>query len=415
MNTIKFKNFYVRSSLFTILSLTTAVFSYILYPILVRVLNPVEFGDFAVVIAILNQILAVLVAINVISIYLVKTYGEQEARDRAQIIQKALIWFFVALSLVVLLLSPFLNQLFKIEDFGLFVVMTTILLTTLPLVVWTGYLQGHKELVRIGVSSVVGAFSKLVFAVILAIFFGPIGALAGVLLGSIVSIIAIGKYPGVKLPNLSSIFKKGNKDELKFLSNIRLYMIEAVFIVGALGLLQNYDITLAKALFGPSVAGIYSGVSILSNSLYYLAFILVWIVLPEIKIGDNKVNRRVLGTAYKLIGALAVFVVTVELVFKDSLTSLLLGHGFADQGNLLIFATLYQLTLVSIVLYAFYLLVCRKNRGVLLVGLVFAFCMSMPVLLGKTPMLMIQTLWLSLVASVVVYFILLRTYYFIKK
>ena|SRR3990167_6314646 len=415
MNTIKFKNFYVRSSLFTILSLTTAVFSYILYPILVRVLNPVEFGDFAVVIAILNQILAVLVAINVISIYLVKTYGEQEARDRAQIIQKALIWFFVALILVVLILSPFLNQLFKIEDIGLFMVMTIILFTTLPLVVWTGYLQGHKELVRIGISSVVGSFSKLVFAVILAIFFGPIGALAGVLLSSIVSIIAVGSYPGVKLPNLSSIFKKGSKDELKFLSTIRLYMIEAVFIVGTLGLLQNYDITLAKALFGPSVAGIYSGVSILSNGLYYLAFILVWIVLPEIKIRDNKVNRRVLGTAYKLIGALAVFVISVELIFKDSLTSLLLGHGFADQGNLLIFATLYQLTLVSIVLYAFYLLVCRKNRGVLLVGLVFAFCMSLPILFGKTPMLMIQTLWLSLVASVVVYFILLRTYYFIKK
>ena len=415
MNTIKFKNFYVRSSLFTILSLTTAVFSYILYPILVRVLNPVEFGDFAVVIAILNQILAVLVAINVISIYLVKTYGEQEARDRAQIIQKALIWFFVALILVVLILSPFLNQLFKIEDIGLFMVMTIILFTTLPLVVWTGYLQGHKELVRIGISSVVGSFSKLVFAVILAIFFGPIGALAGVLLSSIVSIIAVGSYPGVKLPNLSSIFKKGSKDELKFLSTIRLYMIEAVFIVGTLGLLQNYDITLAKTLFGPSVAGIYSGVSILSNGLYYLAFILVWIVLPEIKIRDNKVNRRVLGTAYKLIGALAVFVISVELIFKDSLTSLLLGHGFADQGNLLIFATLYQLTLVSIVLYAFYLLVCRKNRGVLLVGLVFAFCMSLPILFGKTPMLMIQTLWLSLVASVVVYFILLRTYYFIKK
>ena len=167
--------------------------------------------------------------------------------------------------------------------------------------------------------------------------------------------------------------------------------------------------------FGNSVDGIYSGVSILSNGLYYLAFILVWIVLPEIKIRDNKVNRRVLGTAYKLIGALAVFVISVELIFKDSLTSLLLGHGFADQGNLLIFATLYQLTLVSIVLYAFYLLVCRKNRGVLLVGLVFAFCMSLPILFGKTPMLMIQTLWLSLVASVVVYFILLRTYYFIKK
>jgi len=62
------KSFYLKSSLFTILSLLAAVCSYAVYPILVHVLSPSDFGDFAVASATLNQVLAVLLAINIISI-----------------------------------------------------------------------------------------------------------------------------------------------------------------------------------------------------------------------------------------------------------------------------------------------------------------------------------------------------------
>lgn len=408
------KSFYLKSSLFTILSLLAAVCSYAVYPILVHVLSPSDFGDFAVASATLNQVLAVLLAINIISIHLVKKYGEDEARQHAQVIQKALLWFFIAVCGIVLLLSPFLQTLFKIQNVLLFIPLVAVLLINLPLIVWNGYLQGHKELIRIGVASFGSSLGKLIFAASMGIVAGSMGALFGVLVGALVGVLAIQMYPGVKLPSIKTAFKRTSREELRFLSQLKFYVIQAVFVVGALGILQNYDISLAKALFAPDLAGIYSGISVLSNALYYLAFILVWIILPEISIKEPHINRRVLGTAYKLFGLLTVAAVVGELVLGDFLLPIILGQNFADKTTWLLFATLYQLTLVAIALYAFYLLICHKSRAVLLVGLVFGACITFPVHFAATPLAMVQALWLSTVSATILYAVVISIYGFIR-
>lgn len=94
MRRLTLDNFYFRSSLYTVLALGASVLNYLLYPALTRVLNPQEFGDFATIMAISGQVLAILVSFNLMSIYLVKKYPEEEAREKVQIIQKILIWLF---------------------------------------------------------------------------------------------------------------------------------------------------------------------------------------------------------------------------------------------------------------------------------------------------------------------------------
>jgi O-antigen/teichoic acid export membrane protein len=408
------KSFYLRSGLFTLLSLLSAVSSYTLYPILVHILSPSDFGNFAVASATLNQVLAILLAINIISIHLVKKYGEAEARQHAQVIQKALLWLFMAMCLIMLALSPFLKILFKIDNISLFIPLSIVLVVNLPLVVWNGYLQGHKELVRIGVFSFGSSLAKLLFASILGIVAGSIGALFGILAGALIGILILQLYPGVKLPSIQTAFKRTSRDELRFLSQIKFYVIQAVFIVGALGILQNYDISLAKALFEPNVAGTYSGISILSNALYYLAFILVWIVLPEINIRDPKINRRILGTTYKLFGLLAIIAIIGELLLGDLILPMILGSDFAHKTDWLLFATLYQLTLVAVTLYAFYLLICHQARAVMLVACVLGLCLAVPVHFASSPLTMIQSLWLSTVAGVVLYNLIMATGKFIR-
>src|SRR3990167_2790100 len=107
----KSQNFYVRSLLFVTLSLTGAFISYVLYPILARIFNLREFGDYVTIVGLSNQVLGILLAFSVISIALVKQYGETEASNKAQVIQKVLLWLFLGLSAVVLIFSPFLQHL----------------------------------------------------------------------------------------------------------------------------------------------------------------------------------------------------------------------------------------------------------------------------------------------------------------
>lgn len=408
MTNSKFSNFYVRSGLFGLLSIIGAVFSYALYPVLTHILTTKQFGDFAVVVALSNQLLGILLAFNVISIYLVKSQSEEKALSHAQIIQKRLIQLFLVATALLLLASPYLNSLLKIHNTSYFLVLGLILLAAVPGVIWTGYLQGNKELVRVGIFNLSASLGKLIFATVLALALGAVGGLLGMLFGALAGLVIIYFVPGVKLPKISSIFKKSDPEEIMFIRGLKKYIIECLIVVGALGFLQNYDITLAKALFDPSSAGVYSGISVLSNALYYLCFLLIWIVMPEIKIGDSVTNRRVLGTAYKLLAALTIGAVGFEIILKGQITKLLLGNNFSGQGELLIFATLYQLTLVSIALYAFYLLVTRQRRAGLLAVCCFPITLVVPAVLASTPLEMIQLLWLSLVAGVVIYWALLN-------
>lgn len=407
-------NFYVRSGLFTILSLGSAIASYALYPILVRFLSHESFGDFAVTSALLNQTLAILLAINIISIHLVKKYGEDEARQHTQVIQKVLMWVFMTICTLILIFSPFLQSLFKIENPLLFVPLIVILLASIPTIVWNGYLQGNKELVRIGISSFGSALAKLLFASALGLLAGSVGAVFGILVGTLAGIAILQLYPGVKLPSIRSAFEKTSRSEVRFLNNIKLYVAQAVFVVGALGVLQGYDISLAKVLFAPDVAGQYGGISVLGAAFYYLGFILIWIILPEIKIYDPAVNRRVLRTAYGLFSVILAVAILGELLLGDALLPVLLGESFQGKTDLLIFATLYQLTLVALSLYSFFLLICRRNRVIILVALVLLSCLIIPPLLATTPLDMIKYLWLSMISAILVYLLMAVTYRFIS-
>jgi len=97
----------------------------------------------------------------------------------------------------------------------------------------------------------------------------------------------------------------------------------------------------------------------------------------------KKHNHRLLKTSLKFLSSIAVISITSEFILKNILTKLLLGDRFSDQGNILIFATLYQITLASIVLYAFYLLIIRSRRSLILALSVMVSCMVLSFILRK--------------------------------
>ena len=290
-----------------------------------------------------------------------------------------------------------------IKSISSFIVLSLVLVSAVPVAIWTGYLQGHKELVRVGLFNVSASLAKLVSAASLALLFGATGAVGGLFGGVVAGLIVLAIYPGVKLPNIKTIFSKTRKEELTYVLSLKSYIFECLVVVGLLTFLQNYDITLAKILFKPEDAGVYSGISILSNAFYYVAFLLIWVILPEIQINNKVLNRRVLGTGYKLLGLITVGAITGELILKNKIAQILLGDGFASQGNILIFATLYQLTLVALTLYGFYLLVNRKRRALLLALLVSSVSIVLPFTMARSPIQMIQLLWGSLIIGFVLY------------
>jgi len=278
------------------------------------------------------------------------------------------------------------------------------LLTSVPFVIWTGYLQGHDQLLKVGVSSVAGALAKLVLALLFASLWGVSGALWGVLAGGALAVVVVRLIAGMQLPSLRSSLSPLSKTQGTFLGGVLGYILASVIVVGALGVLQNIDIVYAKALFSPSEAGVYSGISVLSNALYFLSFVLVWIVLSSLKIENPRHNRRLLRTAYSLLGAMAAVAVLGEFLLRGILSSFLLGGAFGGQGNVLLIASLYQVALVGATLYAYYLQVLRRRRALLLAGCVFLPTVAAPVLFPPSDTLtLITTLLLALLLGWTLY------------
>jgi O-antigen/teichoic acid export membrane protein len=405
---VKLNDFYMRSGLFGLLSLGGAFFNYALYPVLVRILDTQQFGDFAAITAISNQILGILFAFNIISIYLVKGMEEGTAKHHAQNIQRLLIWFFLTLTAAILIFSPFLKTVLRVEEISSFFLLSALLVIAVPGNIWNGYLQGHKELVRIGISALAASIGKFVFSTLLAALFGVLGGIWGIIGGAILGLLVLHFLQGVTLPTLRSFFHKTSRADREFLLALKSYVLICIFVVGTLSFLQNFDIILAKALFDRETAGIYSGVSVLSNALYFMSFLLIWIILPEIQLNNHANNKRILATGYKLLVGGGLAVLTVEIIGKDYIAKLLLGPEFSNQGMLLVVASLYQLTLVGIALYAFYLLVCKKARAGLLACLALVCSIILPNLFGNSPLSMVTSLWLGLLAALLFYFALIK-------
>jgi O-antigen/teichoic acid export membrane protein len=396
-------NFYFRSGLFFILSSIGAVLNYALYIFLAHILNVRDFGDFAVIMALSNQILGILLSINLTSIYLVKAEGSEKAKHKLQIVQKMLIWAFLIIILLLGFVWPILINWLKIKDSVTLLLLAAMLLCSIPSIIWTGFLQGHKKLFEVGVFNFSSSSFKFIFALIFGYVGGVVGSLSGVLLGLMLGLTTLKIIARTNLPAIRTIFSRLTSDERLVVKDLRSYIIGSTIIVGLLSILQNIDITYAKVLFSPDVAGVYSGISILSNSIYYVALMLIWIVLPEISIENSTHNYRLLKTSYKLLSVLALGVVLVEYIFKNGLTSLLLGDKFSGQGSILIYASLYQILLVGVTLYAYYLLVLRDIKALILCLCIVLPSATLPWILGHNTLAMVRALVYSILLGIVMY------------
>lgn len=401
----KLSNFYVRSAIFTALSAVAAVLNYALYPVMGRVLQTNDFGNFTALSALSNQVLGILLAFNVTSIYLVKTFPEKEARQYAEGLQRTLIWLFLIASLLLLVASPLIGDRLKIWEPISFLVVTGILLAAVPGVIWTGYLQGHKELIKVGLYSFSASIAKLLFAFSLGAFAGVTGGLLGILLGTITGLLLLKIFSGRQLPSLTSLFKRLSHTQKSFLINSKLYILTSLLVVGSLSFLQNIDITFAKYLFNPDVAGVYAGISIISNALYYGFFLFIWILLPEIDPRKMMHNRRLLMTAYRLIGILGLAAIAIIYILHKQIIGTLLGSVFYPYEGLLLYAALYQIGLISLTLYAYYLLVLRSRRAIILAISILVPCLVLPFFTADNPRSLIKTLDLGLVVGFGFYYV----------
>ncbi len=149
---------------------------------------------------IIIQLSSILLAFNVVSIYLVAR-EKDTAVAKLESIQRVLVRLSAAVAIGIVVLLPFLRNLLQIEGYLPLLGLSLLLITVIPTIIWTGYLLGHKELPLIGIYNIVNALAKVVGAVTLAkLGLGAGGAVFGLLIGYVVSLVLLKKLSKHRLP-----------------------------------------------------------------------------------------------------------------------------------------------------------------------------------------------------------------------
>jgi O-antigen/teichoic acid export membrane protein len=319
-----------NNAIYWFASLSVAFVNYLYYPVLGRLMKPVDFGETQTVISIFTQAAIFFQVLSLLGIGIISKYQDEVQRNK---ITNELSRFALLLSLIVLVcmivFSAQLKGFFHFTSVYPFMVLACSLLVSVPLSFANSYLQGHSSFWKLSIGSFLGALSKLLFAVVLVILgFKVIGAVGGLVLAQILVLVyALKMGKGIRnfvssnlhlhRPQLSLI-----KPELPFAG-----MVFATSLTT--NLMLSFDILVVKHYFPPREAGFYTGISIISNIIFYVTGSISGVLIPSIKLSNTaQENSRLLRRSLLLLFPIGGVVTLVFILVPSLIVDILLGHRY---------------------------------------------------------------------------------------
>lgn len=374
--TIVLDSFYRKGIIFTALSLLAAGVNYLLYPIISHVLEVGVFGEFTALLAIATQVGGILLAFNVISIYLVSQYGDKKSKEYLASIQKSIIIFFLIITLLCIFIFPVIGGILKISSITDMLILLFIILSFIPASIWSGYFQGNGELIKVGLFSLFASISKLLLSILGAYTLGLTGALLGVLLGTGLGLILFWFLPGGKPPVSKSFII--SKVDTKLIRKFYLLILRSIFAMALLSIIQIFDLLSIRALFSPTEAGQYAGLSTLSRIIYYAGFIIVWVLLPEFAKANNNQKNRLIIKSYSLYLTMTIIAGSLTYFIGENTVAYIMGSKYIINNELVTWSVLFQSAVLFVTFQTFVLMVLnRKVLIKLFTGLLGLFACSL--------------------------------------
>ena len=360
-------NFLKNSIIFFCGTMVVSVFNYLYHPILGRMMSVEEFGEVQTLISLFMQ-LGIIIGIFRIIVVNIVSNQEGEAifakqklfngtKEIILILERIALYFALAMSAIVIILSPWLKSFFHFNSFYPFISLAIILIISVPITFREAILQGMHNFKALSLNGIIVSSGRLVFAILLVyIGWSSFGAISAIIIAQSIALL----YLASKTKHLLD-FKKQKikidgriKKELKYGLLILASTLSVTFLYTA-------DIIIIKHYFPNDTAGIYSGMAVIARIIFFITGSVVGVLLPSIKIKDgNGENNKILRKAIILIMILGGTVLIAFSLFPEFAINLLIGDRYLDYAHLLPRMGLI-LFLVSIInLLSNYLLALRN-------------------------------------------------------
>jgi O-antigen/teichoic acid export membrane protein len=310
-----------------ILSMTMVAVSaanYGLNVILVRLLEPAQFGDVALAITIVLTAGVVAATLQMVASRSVAADPSSASAVRRVLLRAAA----VAGSAAFVLLGAgawVLSDLLRTSSPWIFVIIAAGLPVYFVQAVHRGILQGRLRFVRVAASYAAEAVVRLVIAVVLVVAgLGAIGAAVGILL----SFLASAAVAWTRRPAASGTIGG---------AALGMTVVSASMMLLAQTLVNNVDVVTAKAVFAPSVAGAYAAAAVMCRALYFLAWTIIQVSVPLLASATTtRQRRRIVLPATGLIALLGAGGGIVAATVGEPIVRIVFGSAYDAAAPLLL-------------------------------------------------------------------------------
>lgn len=326
-----------NNAIFWMASLGVAFLNYLYYPILGHLMRPAYFGETQTIISIFTQAAIFFQVLGLVGIGIIAKYKSEADRNQItnELSRLALI-FSIVLLLLTLIFIEQLKSFFHFTSISPFLALAVALLISVPLAFANSYLQGHKKFWTLSMGNMIGAVSKILFAVLFVLAglkaFGAIGGLVCAQILALIYALKMGK--GIRHFIVANLhFKKPNieliRPELPFVGLVFLTALTT-------NLLLSFDILVVKHYFPPREAGFYTGISIIANIIFFITNPFVGVMFPSIKPDNPKhQNTHIMFRSLFLVILIGGLVTLLFVLAPQFFVTLLLGHRYAAYATYL--------------------------------------------------------------------------------
>lgn len=341
---------------FIFCSILASTLSYVLYPLLSRLVSESDYVSITLALSLFTQISAFLSSIVAITIGISRSYKNQETgRKLIASLQSFLFYCFIVIGLIFLSISPFiLPTLHLSPNYSIPIVL--MLLCSIPITIISGYFNGRGQMSKLGFITFMAAFIQ---------FCAAIGAAYWTRSGfTVLCIMATAQF--ITILSIFTIFHQDRLHKLLVLENpkklfststIRSLIRYTAIASGAImtiNILQIADLLIIQSQqIEPKF---YTDIYIVSRAVFFAGMILIWPFLGTL---DLKQRANNLKPFLRLIGyftILSVAAVAGSALFSEQIFHLLFGSHYAAPAVLppLILSVIFKylfLILTAICLY----------------------------------------------------------------
>jgi len=276
-------------------------FSYGYHFIVGRLLSPAEYGELGALISFLGLLVTALSFLGLVIVKFVSSARDSELNGVFGWFQSIGIKFGIAVSLLVIVLSPFISSFLHI-DLPEILILSPIFLVATANFVYKSFLQGQLKFHKVVISTNFEIISKLLLSVVVILLgYSVFGAISAFLFAGLLNFLLLRRYVSVfRVGKIKHVFSKHRE---VFVYTVPIFI--ASFFSYAL---ISLDVILVKHYFPSEEAGTYTVLSTLGRIIFFAVAPISSVMFPIIS------KRNASGKGYRSIFKLSMIMSSVVIL-----------------------------------------------------------------------------------------------------